>query len=46
LPRSPNDLRAFHIDRIFAIADTGDSFADNPDQNLQAYLATKILAPR
>src|SRR3546814_83107 len=39
-----NDFRAFRIDRITAILETGESFADNPDQNLQAYLATKLFA--
>lgn len=40
-----NDFRAFRLDRISAIEETGDHFADNPDQNLQAYLAAKIFAP-
>jgi predicted DNA-binding transcriptional regulator YafY len=39
-----NDFRAFRIDRISAIEDTGDNFVDRPGQNLQAYLATKIFA--
>lgn len=39
-----NDFRAFRIDRISAIEETGDRFADDPAQNLQAYLATKIFA--
>jgi predicted DNA-binding transcriptional regulator YafY len=39
-----NDFRAFRIDRIANIEDTGEGFADNPGQNLQAYLATKIFA--
>lgn len=38
-----NDFRAFRIDRITAITETGDSFADNPDRNLRAYLAAKIF---
>lgn len=38
-----DDFRAFRLDRIVAIADTGDRFADNPRQNLPAYLATKLL---
>ncbi len=39
-----NDFRAFRIDRISAIKETGDSFPDTPGENLHAYLATKILA--
>ncbi len=39
------DFRAFRLDRISALEDTGDFFADNPDQNLQAYLNAKIFAP-
>lgn len=39
-----NDFRAFRIDRIAAITETGDHFADHPDQNLQAYIAKRILA--
>jgi predicted DNA-binding transcriptional regulator YafY len=39
-----NDFRAFRLDRIAAIEATGDNFADDPKQNLQAYLATKIFA--
>lgn len=39
-----SDFRAFRIDRIAAINNTGERFADHPDQNLQAYLATKIFA--
>ena len=38
-----NDFRAFRIDRIAEIKETGDCFADNPEQNLKAYLATKIF---
>lgn len=38
-----NDFRAFRFDRIADIAETGDCFADNPDQNLQAYLSAKSL---
>lgn len=38
-----NDFRAFRIDRILAIDETGDSFADHPNQNLQAYLANRIF---
>ena len=37
------DFRAFRLDRISAMAQTGDRFADSPGQNLQAYLATKIF---
>lgn len=39
-----NDFRAFRIDRIAAITETADHFSDHPAQNLQAYIATKILA--
>lgn len=38
------DFRAFRIDRIASIKETGDGFADTPGQNLDAYLATKIFA--
>ncbi len=38
-----NDFRAFRLDRISALEDTGDRFEDNPDQNLQAYLQTRIF---
>ena len=38
-----NDFRAFRIDRIAEIKETGDCFADNLNQNLQAYLTTKIF---
>lgn len=37
-------FRAFRLDRITAIAETGDQFPDDPSRNLQAYLATKIFA--
>lgn len=39
-----NDFRAFRIDRILAIDETGDNFTDNPNQNLQAYLANRSFA--
>jgi len=39
-----NDFRAFRIDRIETIKETGDQFIDNSEQNLQAYIAAKILA--
>lgn len=38
-----NDFRAFRLDRVTAIEETGDHFADSPKHNLQAYLAAKIL---
>lgn len=38
-----NDFRAFRIDRIAAVEETGDHFADIPGQNLQAYMAKRIL---
>ncbi len=40
------DFRAFRMDRISKISETGDRFADTPHQNLQAYLATRIFAAR
>lgn len=40
------DFRAFRMDRISAIEETGDRFVSSPDQGLQAYLATKFLAAR
>ena len=39
-----NDFRAFRLDRITKIDETGDQFPDEPSQNLKAYLATKIFA--
>jgi predicted DNA-binding transcriptional regulator YafY len=39
-----NDFRAFRLDRIMKIDETGDQFPDDPSQNLKAYLATKIFA--
>ena len=39
------DFRAFRLDRIVALEDTGERFADKPDQNLHAYLNVKIFAP-
>lgn len=41
-----NDFRAFRLDRISALEESSDCFSDNPDQNLQAYLSTKIFAQR
>ena len=41
-----NDFRAFRMDRIAAMTETDDHFSDQPGQNLQAYIATKILAAR
>ncbi len=38
-----NDFRAFRLDRISAVDETGDSFPDDPNQNLQAYLERKIF---
>lgn len=38
-----NDFRAFRLDRIAAIEDTGDRFTDSPERNLQAYLAANIF---
>jgi predicted DNA-binding transcriptional regulator YafY len=36
------DFRAFRLDRITALEDTGESFRGEPDQSLQAYLAVKF----
>lgn len=38
------DFRAFRVDRILAMSETGGKFPDHPSQNLQAYLATKIMS--
>lgn len=38
------DFRAFRIDRIASIEDTGDRFISGPNEDLQAYLAAKFLA--
>lgn len=39
-----NDFRSFRLDRISALVETGDYFADNPKQNLQAYFNTRFFA--
>ena len=36
------DFRAFRLDRIMALEDTGEIFTSEPDQTLQAYLAAKF----
>lgn len=36
------DFRAFRLDRIMTLEDTGESFTSEPDQTLQAYLAAKF----
>ena len=41
-----NDFRAFRFDRISAIEETGDRFTDRPDQNLRAYLASRMFVAR
>lgn len=38
-----NDFRAFRLDRISTLEETGDRFDDNPGQNLQAYLQARIF---
>jgi predicted DNA-binding transcriptional regulator YafY len=38
------DFRAFRIDRISEIEETGEQFSDEPDKSLSAYLSTKFLA--
>jgi predicted DNA-binding transcriptional regulator YafY len=43
------DFRAFRLDRIAKLADTGDRFDDHPERTLTAYLAAKmpeLLTPR
>lgn len=37
------DFRAFRLDRIFALEDTAERFADDAEKNLTAYLATRFL---
>lgn len=37
------DFRAFRLDRISALEDTGERFGDDPEKGLAAYLATKFL---
>lgn len=39
-------FRAFRIDRIASVEDTGHNFPDEPGRNLQAYFETKFLADR
>lgn len=41
-----NDFRAFRIDRILAIEETGDHFVSRHDEDLQAYLKVKLLVTR
>ena len=38
------DFRAFRLDRITALENTGESFTNEPDQTLQTYLAAKFPA--
>ncbi|MEI6418595.1 MAG: YafY family protein [Sphingomonadales bacterium] len=38
-----SDFRAFRLDRISTIEETGQHFTDEPGQNLQTYLSTKFL---
>lgn len=38
-----NDFRAFRLDRITALENTGESFITEPNQNLQTYLTAKSL---
>lgn len=37
------DFRAFRLDRISVIEETGDHFTDEPGKNLPTYLSTKFL---
>lgn len=36
------DFRAFRIDRIAALEETGETFSDHPGQNLAAYLSSRM----
>ena len=38
-----NDFRAFRLDRVETMAETGSHFSDDPEKNLHAYIAAKIL---
>lgn len=40
------DFRAFRLDRISAIEETGERFSEESGKNLQAYLAAKFLVSR
>lgn len=40
------DFRAFRLDRISAIEETGERFSEEPGKNLQTYLAAKFLVSR
>lgn len=40
-----SDFRAFRLDRISEIEETGERFADEPDKNLPAYFSSKFLMP-
>jgi predicted DNA-binding transcriptional regulator YafY len=40
------DFRAFRLDRISAITETGEQFSEELDKSLQAYLSSKFLASR
>jgi predicted DNA-binding transcriptional regulator YafY len=37
------DFRAFRLDRISLIEETGERFADDPDKNLATYLSIRLL---
>lgn len=37
------DFRAFRLDRVSAIGETGEHFADEPGKNLATYLSSKFL---
>jgi predicted DNA-binding transcriptional regulator YafY len=41
-----NDFRAFRLDRILTITETGNQFVEEPDKSLQAYLSSKLLTSR
>lgn len=38
------DFRAFRVDRVLAMSETGEKFPHHPSQSLQAYLATKTIS--
>ena len=40
------DFRAFRLDRIACLEETGEAFDDHPERTLQAYLDARSLAVR
>jgi predicted DNA-binding transcriptional regulator YafY len=41
-----SDFRAFRLDRIVSVRETGEQFAEEPDKSLSAYLSSKFLVTR